>query len=223
MNVTDIVARCEKLFEDLDFNAVKEWKAALLDLIPGLAAATAEIEKAEKAPEALTWVQEREKRILDELKARQDAFLSATPRLGIALESDVTAQIEKNNQVLELYERRLKRGEISAEDFARAQLAVAAANAELSGSLAPATREVESITGAYSAASGALDLAKDATDRFTLSTRANTQALREQEAQAVSSRNALGGESYFAQIGGGTFTYPGPTVTTDPDGRLVPG
>ena len=28
MTLTDIVARCEKLFEDLDFNAVKEWKAA---------------------------------------------------------------------------------------------------------------------------------------------------------------------------------------------------
>jgi benzoyl-CoA reductase subunit C len=28
MKLTDIVARCEKLFEDLDFNAVKQWKAA---------------------------------------------------------------------------------------------------------------------------------------------------------------------------------------------------
>lgn len=28
MTLTDIVARCEKLFEDLDFNAVKQWKAA---------------------------------------------------------------------------------------------------------------------------------------------------------------------------------------------------
>ena len=28
MKLTDIVARCEHLFEDLDFNAVKEWKAA---------------------------------------------------------------------------------------------------------------------------------------------------------------------------------------------------
>ena len=28
MTLTDIVARCEQLFEDLDFNAVKEWKAA---------------------------------------------------------------------------------------------------------------------------------------------------------------------------------------------------
>jgi benzoyl-CoA reductase subunit C len=29
MSVTDIVARCEGLFEDLDFNAVKQWKAAV--------------------------------------------------------------------------------------------------------------------------------------------------------------------------------------------------
>ena len=28
MNVREIVQRCEKLFEDLHFNAVKEWKAA---------------------------------------------------------------------------------------------------------------------------------------------------------------------------------------------------
>ena len=28
MTLNDIVARCEKLFEDLDFNAVKQWKAA---------------------------------------------------------------------------------------------------------------------------------------------------------------------------------------------------
>jgi benzoyl-CoA reductase subunit C len=28
MKLTDIVARCEQLFEDLDFNAVKQWKAA---------------------------------------------------------------------------------------------------------------------------------------------------------------------------------------------------
>jgi len=31
MTLTDIVARCEQLFEDLDFNAVKEWKAAQPD------------------------------------------------------------------------------------------------------------------------------------------------------------------------------------------------
>src|SRR5262247_1999977 len=28
MGVTDVVARCSALFEDLDFNAVKQWKAA---------------------------------------------------------------------------------------------------------------------------------------------------------------------------------------------------
>ena len=28
MTVKDIVARCERLFEDLDFSAVKAWKAA---------------------------------------------------------------------------------------------------------------------------------------------------------------------------------------------------
>ena len=28
MNVVDIVKRCEVLFEDLSFNAVKQWKAA---------------------------------------------------------------------------------------------------------------------------------------------------------------------------------------------------
>ena len=28
MSLKEILARCEQLFEDLDFNAVKQWKAA---------------------------------------------------------------------------------------------------------------------------------------------------------------------------------------------------
>ena len=33
MSVQDIVKRCEGLFEDLEFNAVKQWKAAHPDLL----------------------------------------------------------------------------------------------------------------------------------------------------------------------------------------------
>jgi hypothetical protein len=169
--------------------------------------------------------QEREKGILDELTASEDKFVEATQRLGIALEADVAAKIEENNKVLELYERRLHLGEISAEDFARAQKAIAAANKELSDSLGTAKDATEESGKALDAYSGGLRDATKETDKLTESTKRNTDALKENERQTqqtARSKNLLGGESAFAQIGPGSFTRWRPNqVVQQADGRLI--
>jgi hypothetical protein len=185
-----------------------KWKAALLNLLPGMKDTTAEIEKAEAATEALVHAQEREKRILDELDASQDAFLKGTQRLGIVLERDVTEKIAANNRLLEVYKNQLDSNRITSEDFARAQAAIAIANRELRDSLLPATAEVQNLTIAYSSVAPAVNLATAATQRFVTATAAANAALnqfRGDFARQAAERRSRGDDPI--QIGGGTFTY----------------
>lgn len=184
---------------------------------------------ADKALEVFIKTQEREKRLLDELTESEDAFADATKRLGIALESEVQAAIEENNRVLELYGRRLKLGEISAEDFARAQLAIAAANRELRESLSGASDGIQEIgtfaadaTRNFDVFGGSLQNTSRDFRTLTVEAQAASAAVnqfRGDFARQAAERRSRGQEG-FIQFGGGTFTFQSPGVTQDPDGRL---
>jgi hypothetical protein len=67
--------------------------------------------------------------------AESDAFIAAMDRLGVTIESQVNAKLAENNKLLVEAEGHLRRGEITAGDFARIQAALADENERLRLSL----------------------------------------------------------------------------------------
>lgn len=104
-----------------------------------------------------------------------DEFLAALSRMGVELEGNVAREIEGLNGLLVTADELLRKGEISARDYANIQGAIAVEQSRLNGQLVGSNAQLEQTTQRFSEAA-------TAADTFATSTREATQAVRENAA-----------------------------------------
>jgi methyl-accepting chemotaxis protein len=162
-------------------------------------------------------------------KNATEAAVGLGDALGEVTSVELELQIEKINEALEESADTL--GENSNEYVRLEQIAsekierLRARILNLRDGLGDLKESTEDGADAFETFSTGVNRASLATDGLTESTRRNIQVMRESEQQAqktANAQNALGGESAFSQLKGGTFTTwrPG-QVRQQLDGRLI--
>ncbi len=132
--------------------------------------------------------------------------------LGTVFESDVNREIARNNGLLEQAAFLYDKNQISLSSYRSAQEAVSKANDALRESLEPVvieTREYDLQLGRTTRSLEFLTAAEIRNADLTVESSLRRTAARAAESDAAA--NILGGESDFAQIGGGTFFIPDST------------
>ncbi len=180
VSVAEYVKQLKKAKEELGALNTEEKEAAdvievhrgnlaslthLLATLPPLYDDTGEaISAATEAYNSLAEAQERELRIQRELADGAEEFSDALKELGIRLSSDINAEIEKNNDLLEENRRRLSLGGIEYRDFLQTQMDLTKANAELHKELEGVGKEIEGTGTAAGKTATAVDGLTTSTD-----------------------------------------------------------
>lgn len=169
--------------------------------------------------------QERSNRIASESGEALITFREEAERLGIVLESEVTAEIEKNNKVLETAEFLFGRGEITAQSYANTLKTVTDENVRLTESLTGVTEEgrttnevIDEMGRSAEDAGRRIDGLASSQGRLRDATRSVNQERGGITSPAFSSLPPLitgGGPK------GGTFTVVNKTIKQLPNGRII--
>jgi hypothetical protein len=168
--------------------------------------------------------QERANRIQRESAEALKAFGEEAARLGIVLEKDVAAEIEKNNVALAEAERLWKSGEISALSYRNAQEKIAEANRNLRESLTGVSEETANSRDEIEGLSGALSGATERTNGLTRANAGLAQSFTDVGNAANVTGAAFSGQKPLIPGGGpsgGTFTVVGKNIKQLPNGRIV--
>jgi hypothetical protein len=167
--------------------------------------------------------QERANRIARESATALGIFRKEAEALGLVLESDVTAEIKKNNEVLEAMKTAIDGVTVTWEDYERAQIKVAAKNAELRASIAGVKEETD---GTAEAIHGYGNEAEEAAGKMDALTAANDRQLQSQrrlQLERHGSRLTTSPDDPLITGGGpsgGVFTVVTRTPQVGPGGRI---
>ena len=154
-----------------------------------------------------------------------DKTTEAFRRLGVVLEEDVNAGLEKNERLLRAADARLAAGNIGRAEHARILRGLAIQNNELNKSLEDQSDAFLSV-----------DISREQYTSGVIRSRAQVDLLTEAEARNVeqfvrgeerrtaarqNAENLLGGTAISQQTGGGTFSIQ-PGVVIGSNGRVTP-
>lgn len=153
----------------------------------------------------------------------QDAFLAATRELGVVLEADVNAELEKNAALLEQADGFYRQGVITRADFERVSRGVAEAERELRAELLGSTENLVAVKDAYRDAEVGAESYRGEVQRLTSDSNAAAAAvLGLGNALGVIARDGRNQELVDASVAAGNVPYLGGTRIRVPGGsRLV--
>jgi len=150
-----------------------------------------------EAAEAVKELAKQESAAIEE----SNAFLESLDDLGVVLEGNVNAQFDRWNKLMIVADEQLRRGNITRTDYERIERKIIDAMDDADESLRAETASLEANSQTWEQAARSVDNYARSTDVATQSVQRLTQSTESQNAA-----NLLGGQSEFAQIGGGTFT-----------------
>lgn len=153
----------------------------------------------------------------------QDAFLAATRELGVTLEADVNAELEKNAALLEQADGFYRQGVITRADFERVSRGVAEAERELRAELVGSTENLVAVKDAYTdAGRGASAYREEVQQLAAASNAAAVAVVGLGNALGIVARDSRNQELVDASVAAGNVPYLGGTRIRVPGGsRLV--
>lgn len=216
--------------------AANAWVADLLGINKALGEhgkrageAADEVTRLTEATEKHQAAIDRANRIEKEFTKSLESMRDIAKELGVALESDIEKQLEKNEKRLIQVENAARQGVITWEDYERISKALSGTNEELARSIDDVDAKVGSAAGSMNEYAQATERATNAQRGLGEQARATSRSL---ESAAGPLFPGLSGASYTYETftpatladltyrGGGTF-YRGREVTVLADGRIV--